>query len=181
MGAAYDLLEIPTGVALVAARDGHLTRLDHVDRERAAEHLAELLARRGLADARHDPGAAPLPAVREQLAQYFAGKRQVFELPLAPVGTEFDQAVWALLRAIPYGETRSYGQLARALSKPGSFRAVGRANGRNPIGIIVPCHRVIGSDGSLTGFAAGLPAKRLLLELERAICETPLQQALPGF
>jgi methylated-DNA-[protein]-cysteine S-methyltransferase len=106
-------------------------------------------------------------AVREQVLAYFAGKRRDFNLPLAPVGTEFQQRVWTALRAIPFGETRSYGELARALGS--SPRAVGRANATNPICLVVPCHRVIGADGSLTGFAFGEEIKRRLLEHEGAM------------
>jgi len=101
-----------------------------------------------------------------QLAEYFTGKRQHFDLPLDPQGTPFQLAVWDALLAIPYGETRSYGQLARQLGNPNATRAVGAANGRNPISIIVPCHRVVGSTGKLTGFAGGLNTKSFLLELE---------------
>jgi len=101
-----------------------------------------------------------------QLQEYFAEARRHFELPLAPHGTDFQRAVWAALRTIEFGETRSYGELARALDSPGASRAVGAANGKNPIAIIVPCHRVIGADGRLTGYAGGLDKKRLLLRLE---------------
>lgn len=101
-----------------------------------------------------------------QLAEYFAGTRTAFDLPLDPAGTPFQQQVWAALRAIPYGETRSYLAIARQLGRPTATRAVGAANGRNPIAIVTPCHRVIGSDGSLTGFAGGLDNKRRLLALE---------------
>lgn len=104
--------------------------------------------------------------VRHQLGEYFARQREVFDLRLAPQGTAFELAVWERLRAIPYGQTRSYGELARALGRPDAARAVGRANGANPIPIVVPCHRVIGADGSLTGFGGGLAAKQTLLELE---------------
>lgn len=104
--------------------------------------------------------------VRRQLGEYFAGRRRRFELPLAPEGSPFQQRVWAVLQSIPYGETRSYGELARALGRPGASRAVGAANGANPIPIVIPCHRVIGADGSLTGFGGGLEAKKLLLDLE---------------
>ena len=103
---------------------------------------------------------------RRQLVEYFAGSRQSFDLPLAARGTPFQQRVWQQLRAIPYGETISYAELARRIGSPTAVRAVGAANGRNPIAIIVPCHRVIGSDGTLTGYAGGLDAKRTLLELE---------------
>ncbi len=102
-----------------------------------------------------------------QLEAYFAGRLRRFDLPLAPRGTEFQQRVWMGLRDIPYGETRSYGQLAATLGTPSASRAVGMANGRNPLSIIVPCHRVIGADGSLTGFGGGIERKRYLLELEQ--------------
>jgi methylated-DNA-[protein]-cysteine S-methyltransferase len=107
-------------------------------------------------------------ALRRQLDEYFAGDRSGFDLPLAPRGEPFRQRVWALLRQIPYGETRSYGQLARELGDPALAQAVGSANGRNPLSVIVPCHRVVGADGSLTGYAGGLERKRFLLELEGA-------------
>lgn len=107
--------------------------------------------------------------VTEQLAAYFGGRLRRFDLPLCPEGTKFQQNVWMQLRAIPYGETRSYGQIAEALGSPGASRAVGLANGRNPLPIIVPCHRVIGADGSLTGFAGGMDRKRFLLDLENGV------------
>ncbi|CAN5193983.1 methylated-DNA--[protein]-cysteine S-methyltransferase [soil metagenome] len=103
-----------------------------------------------------------------QLAEYFAGARTEFALALAPEGTPFQQLVWAALRAIPYGATVSYGHIAHAIGRPAASRAVGAANGRNPISIIVPCHRVIGASGALTGYGGGLPAKGFLLEHERA-------------
>lgn len=109
---------------------------------------------------------APFAAAREQLAAYFAGERQEFDLPLSPIGTPFQQQVWAALRAIPYGETRSYREIAEQLGRPTASRAVGAANGRNPISVIVPCHRVVGSSGVLTGYAWGLERKRALLDLE---------------
>ena len=102
-----------------------------------------------------------------ELGEYFAGRRRDFTLPLAPRGTEFQQRVWSELRRIPCGETRTYGEIARAIGQPRACRAVGMANNRNPIAILIPCHRVIGRDGSLTGYAAGLNVKRQLLELER--------------
>lgn len=108
-----------------------------------------------------------LERAAEQLAEYFAGERTTFDLPLAPEGTEFQQKVWMLLRAIPFGETRTYGQLATKLKQPTASRAVGAANGRNPLGIIVPCHRVIGASGDLTGYAGGLPMKKWLLAHEQ--------------
>ncbi len=115
---------------------------------------------------------------RRQLAEYFAGTRRTFDLPLDPIGTEFQQRAWGALREIPYGETVSYGTQARRLGDVGLARAVGAANGRNPISIIVPCHRVIGASGSLTGFAAGLDAKRFLLDLERRVADPDPHVAL---
>lgn len=103
----------------------------------------------------------------QQLEEYFAGKRKQFDLPLSLRGTEFQRQVWAALRDIPYGETRSYGQIAQAVGRPKAVRAVGMANHRNPISIIVPCHRVVGADGSLTGYGGGLENKKFLLALER--------------
>ncbi|HEX7872489.1 MAG TPA: methylated-DNA--[protein]-cysteine S-methyltransferase [Sphingobium sp.] len=111
---------------------------------------------------------AVLSQVSAQLSDYFAGKRQSFDLPLDFRGTDFQKSVWQALLAIPFGETRSYGEIARTLDRPGASRAVGAANGRNPISIIAPCHRVIGSNGALTGFAGGLAAKQYLLRLEGA-------------
>ena len=104
--------------------------------------------------------------VRTQLAEYFAGDRQAFDLPLAASGTAFQQRVWTALREIPYGQTTSYGKIAASIGLPDAARAVGVANGQNPLPIIVPCHRVIGADGSLTGYGGGLAAKRWLLDLE---------------
>lgn len=110
-----------------------------------------------------------LAIAAEQLSQYFAGERRDFDLPLAPGGTAFQNAVWSALRRIPYGELRSYRDIAREIGRERAVRAVGAANGRNPLPIVVPCHRVIGSDGSLTGFAGGLAAKQCLLTLEGAL------------
>ncbi len=112
--------------------------------------------------------AKPFAAVIAQLDEYFAGKRRRFELPLAPSGTPFQRKVWQQLRKIPYGRTITYAQLAHRVGNDAACRAVGAANGRNPLPIVVPCHRVIGSDGSLTGFGGGIAAKRKLLELEGA-------------
>ena len=111
--------------------------------------------------------AEPLREARRQLEEYFAGGRREFSLALEPAGTDFQRRVWQGLRAIPYGATMSYGELARRIGNPRAVRAVGLANGANPISIIVPCHRVIGADGSLTGYGGGLERKRFLLALER--------------
>jgi methylated-DNA-[protein]-cysteine S-methyltransferase len=114
----------------------------------------------------NDPGC--FEEVEGQLQAYFAGERTSFHLPLAPSGTGFQLRVWEALTEIPFGETRSYGEIAARVGRPDAVRAVGATNGRNPIAVIVPCHRVIGSDGSLTGYGGGLDRKRALLELERA-------------
>jgi methylated-DNA-[protein]-cysteine S-methyltransferase len=125
------------------------------------------------------PDRVRLPALRDvadhpvlveaerQLGEYFAGRRRVFDLPLAARGSEFQQRVWQALREIPFGETRSYGQIAERIGQPTAVRAVGAANGRNPLSIIAPCHRVIGANGDLTGFAGGIETKRFLLAFEK--------------
>jgi methylated-DNA-[protein]-cysteine S-methyltransferase len=127
-----------------------------------------------------DPKRVRLPALapstahpvlldtERQLRDYFIGRRRTFTVPLDMAGTPFQQAVWQALLTIPYGETRSYSELAKQVGRPAASRAVGAANGRNPVSIIVPCHRAIGADGSLTGFAGGLDVKRYLLDLEGA-------------
>jgi methylated-DNA-[protein]-cysteine S-methyltransferase len=110
-----------------------------------------------------------LRAARDQLAGWFRGERTGFDLPLRPAGTPFQLEVWRVLAAIPFGETRSYAELARAIGRPSSSRAVGSANARNPISVVVPCHRVVGADGALTGYAGGIERKRWLLAHERAV------------
>jgi len=146
----YD--EFPVGRIGIAEEDGAITRLFFAGvTEVTGYELAE----------------TPLIATAAaQLREYFAGERTAFDLPLAPRGTEFQCAAWTALQAIPYGETRTYKQIAEQVGNIKATRAVGMANNRNPIAIIVPCHRVIGADGSLTGYAGGLDVKRLLLELE---------------
>jgi len=114
-----------------------------------------------------EPGQKVLVETEKQLTEYFAGERREFELPLDMRGTQFQKDVWDALVGIPFGETRSYGDLARQLGNPAASRAVGAANGKNPISIVVPCHRVIGSSGKLTGFAGGMDVKALLLAMER--------------
>jgi methylated-DNA-[protein]-cysteine S-methyltransferase len=118
--------------------------------------------------------AQPFAAVQAQLREYFLSRRRTFSVALAPRGTDFQEAVWQSLLSIPYGETVSYGELARRLGRPNGARAVGLANGANPLPILVPCHRVIGADGSLTGFGGGLHIKRALLALEGAGCVSDL-------
>ena len=111
--------------------------------------------------------AAPFAEAKRQLAAYFAGQLTAFDLPLAPVGTAFQRRVWDELRRVPHGQTVSYGELARRIGSPNACRAVGLANGRNPLSIIVPCHRVVGASGKLIGYAGGMPRKEALLALER--------------
>jgi methylated-DNA-[protein]-cysteine S-methyltransferase len=119
------------------------------------------------ADAASDVRTEILARAAGQLKEYFAGERHAFDLPLKPIGTPFQQRVWHALAGIAYGETLSYGELARRIGQPGAARAVGLANGRNPISIVIPCHRVIGADGSLTGYGGGLERKRWLLAHEQ--------------
>jgi methylated-DNA-[protein]-cysteine S-methyltransferase len=126
-------------------------------------------ARAGLGRTALVPGAAPaLAATAGQLDQYFAGTRTTFDLPLDLQGTAFQLAAWRALAAIPYGETRTYAQQAAAVGRPTAVRAVGAANGRNPLSIVLPCHRVVGSDGGLRGFGGGVAVKEWLLRFERA-------------
>jgi methylated-DNA-[protein]-cysteine S-methyltransferase len=157
-------IDTPVGRLFLAGQRGRL-RLVHFQSD-----SRPLCAERGwIADASAFADAA------EQLGEYFAGQRRVFDLNLVMPGTEFQRAVWSVLRTIPFGETISYAELARRLGKPRSVRAVGSANGANPLPIVVPCHRVIGSDGSLTGFGGGLDLKRKLLALEGAACVRELE------
>jgi len=123
--------------------------------------------------------SAPFEDVMRQLEEYFAGERSEFDLPLHPDGTPFQLEVWEALKSIPYGEVRSYGDIAAQVGRPGASRAVGLANGRNPISVIVPCHRVIGASGSLTGYGGGLERKRQLLDLEAGVAGRTLTPALP--
>jgi methylated-DNA-[protein]-cysteine S-methyltransferase len=123
-----------------------------------------------------DAGEKVFAAATRQLGEYFDGGRQEFDLPLALDGTAFQQTVWAALLGIGYGQTVSYGQLADQIGRPTASRAVGLANGRNPVSIIVPCHRVVGSDGSLTGYGGGIDSKRRLLDLEQRVTGS----CLPG-
>ncbi|MEV3992717.1 methylated-DNA--[protein]-cysteine S-methyltransferase [Streptomyces sp. NPDC049837] len=126
-----------------------------------------------------DPDPRPFAEVIHQLDAYHARELTEFDLPLDLAGTPFQRGVWELLRTIPYGETRSYGELAEVLGKPGASRAVGLANGKNPVGIIVPCHRVIGASGGLTGYGGGLDRKRRLLAFEGALAGgAPAEDAL---
>lgn len=144
--------DTPIGKIGIAEEDGALTQLTFRTELPAGAVLEE----------------TPLIAqCRQQLDEYFAGKRKSFDLPLCPKGTEFQKKVWAALCEIPYGETRTYGEIAAAVGNPKAARAVGMANNRNPISVLVPCHRVIGSGGKLVGYGGGLDKKRFLLDLEQ--------------
>ena len=145
------------------------TELGELTLDENGEALTRLSFGGGLPQGAAREEAPLLQKAHGQLTEYLAGERRRFELPLAPEGTPFEQAVWAQLLKIPYGETCTYGGIAARLGKPGASRAVGMANHRNPIGIIIPCHRVIGKDGSLTGYAGGLGIKERLLILEGAL------------
>lgn len=128
-------------------------------------------------DWRHAPRAAPLVQAKRELSEYFGGERRIFDIPLAPEGTPFQRSVWRAIATVPFGETISYAELARRAGHPSSARAAGAATGRNPIGVIVPCHRIVGTDGSLTGYAGGLATKRHLLTLEAGAFSIMLNNA----
>ncbi|MCU1352278.1 MAG: cysteine methyltransferase [Acidimicrobiales bacterium] len=151
----YAVVDSPIDPLLLTAEDGRLTGL-FMAVHRGGPQL----------DPAWQRDEAALAPVVEQLHEYFAGERTTFDIPLAPRGTPFQLQVWEALREIPYGTTTSYGELARRIGADKASRAVGLANGRNPISIVVPCHRVIGADGSLTGYGGGLERKRHLLDLE---------------
>lgn len=151
----YTTTNSPLGRILIARNDDGITAIQFESERRPPPPPDWKESPSALSDAVH------------QLGEYFAGKRKRFDLPLAPRGTAFQHTVWNALLEIPYGETRSYGEIATRIGNPSASRAVGAANGRNPIAIVVPCHRVIGASGSLTGYAGGIAIKRVLLELER--------------
>jgi methylated-DNA-[protein]-cysteine S-methyltransferase len=151
----------------MASPVGELTLVASEQGLRAVLWAEERVGRVPLSERRDDPAHDVLAEAVRQLSEYFAGERRAFDLPLDPVGTAFQKAVWTGLNAIPYGETRSYAALATAIGRPGASRAVGAANGRNPLSIVTPCHRVIGANGTLTGFAGGLAIKQWLLAHER--------------
>jgi methylated-DNA-[protein]-cysteine S-methyltransferase len=152
-------IDSPVGPLLIAGNDTGLQLIEF--------HTPRHPMSRG--DQWHEGDHAVLRETQRQLGEYFAGIRRHFELPLAPQGTEFQRQVWWELANIPFGGTISYAQLALRVGRPTATRAVGAANGRNPVPIVLPCHRVIGSDGSLTGFGGGLPTKQFLLQLEGAL------------
>jgi methylated-DNA-[protein]-cysteine S-methyltransferase len=159
MGPSHVTTPSAIGELTLVAEDGAITRL-HMD---LAKHRPADPAPYGPIG---DPETEPFASALAQLDAYFRRERTDFDLPLAPAGDEFAQRVWALLRQIPYGQTTTYGALARQLGDPNLAQAVGYANGHNPIAVVIPCHRVVGADGSLVGYAGGLDRKRYLLALE---------------
>ena len=159
MTTTYHDLETPIGTLRLVGDDGSVDRVELPNRAAEAPDPSWERSNGSL--------PAALAEAKWQLEQYFAGDRREFELPLAMAGTEFQRTVWAELRRIPFGETISYGELAARIGKPSASRAVGAANGCNLTPIVVPCHRVIGSNGRLTGYGGGLPTKQALLDLER--------------
>jgi methylated-DNA-[protein]-cysteine S-methyltransferase len=156
---AYKTVASPVGALKVVAGERGLAAILWEDDDPKRVRLGPLV---------EDPAHPVLLETERQLAAYFAGTLKAFTVPLDFQGTDFQKSVWAALLTIPFGETRSYGDIARQVGRPGASRAVGAASGRNPISIIAPCHRVIGSAGALTGFAGGLDIKRHLLGLERS-------------
>ncbi|SMX90553.1 methylated-DNA--[protein]-cysteine S-methyltransferase [Brevibacterium antiquum] len=160
----YTVIDAALGRILLTSDGDHLTGLYLGD----FDQIRERLATAGGVELVVDDELNVFAAAGEQLAEYFAGTRIEFDVPLAPKGTEFQRKVWQALTTIPYGATAGYGELAGWINRPSAARAVGAANGRNPISIIVPCHRVIGANGALTGYAWGEEKKRTLLDLEAA-------------
>ena len=158
----YSIIDSPVGEVLLTADDEHLTGV-YLD---GFDAVLERLSLRSGAEAIENPDLPVLVSASAQLGEYFAGQRTTFDLPLAPTGTDFQLQVWEALTTIPFGTTAGYGELAGWIDRPTASRAVGAANGRNPISIIVPCHRVIGASGALTGYAWGEERKRTLLDLE---------------
>ena len=158
----YDFYESPYGQMLLVADDAGLAGV-YFDGQKYLPTVASQWRR----DAQH----ATLRQAKRELAEYFAGKRKRFELKLAPAGTPFQRSVWKAISNVEFGQTITYGELAERSGCPGSARAAGAATGRNPIGIVVPCHRIVGANGSLTGYAGGLERKRALLALESGIPE----------
>lgn len=171
----YDTLDSPIGTILVGGSEAGVHRIDFLRDAADLERCIAALERDGGEPPRRDRAAAS--EATRQLRAYLVGERTRFDLPLAPRGTAFQQRVWAALRTIPHGRTTSYGAIAAAIGQPSAARAVGLATGRNPLAIVVPCHRVIGAGGALTGYAGGLDRKRWLLALE---APAPAQAALPA-
>jgi O-6-methylguanine DNA methyltransferase len=171
MRIAYHVAQSPVGLLFLAAGERGLRHLEFLDRRSLKRAIAD---RSGASPgATWEPSLLALKDVVEQLDAYFSGSLTRFELPLDPQGSEFQLQVWRELLRIPYGHTRTYGDVARALGQPRAARAVGLANHDNPIAIIVPCHRVVGAGGRLVGYGGGLPRKRKLLELEARFARLP--------
>ena len=167
----YDIIATPIGRLFVGGSARGLHRIDFIDDHRDGASRVALLERESGEPAERDSEAAAFATA--QLSEYFAGERSEFDLPLHPVGTDFQLRVWEALLDVPYGETVSYGEIAEAIGNPGGSRAVGAANGRNPISIVAPCHRIIGANGSLTGYGGGLDRKAWLLNLEAQALRQP--------
>ncbi len=164
MASYTSTIDSPCGpLQIVANADGILTHIEFLEALTGPTIVDRLKA--DDIEVLHDTGHTG--EIESELKEYFAGERMAFEIDLAPEGTPFQLQVWNELKLIPYGETRSYGEIARALGQPGATRAVGGANGANPIPIVIPCHRVVGADGALVGFGGGLKIKALLLAMER--------------
>jgi len=156
----YARFMTPLGTVIATAAGGALTAIHFVDERHAPKVERDWV---------EDPGTAPLDECARQIRDYLDGTRKRFDLPLAPEGSEFQRRVWIEIARIPYGKTISYAELAERAGAPGSARAAGAATGRNPLAMVVPCHRVVGSDGSLTGYAGGIERKARLLEIEGAL------------
>lgn len=164
MRIAFHVMSSPLGLLFVARSSRGLRYLEFMDRRSLKRTIAGHESTEP--DATWEPSLLELKPAIDQLESFFSGMLKKFSLPLDPDGTEFQHAVWHTLLEIPYAETRSYGEVARAIGQPRAARAVGLANNQNPVSIIVPCHRVIGANGSLTGYAGGLPRKEHLLQHE---------------
>lgn len=166
----------PVGTIRLVEQEGALTTLSMAGKAypdaflRRGEFTYAQAGDRLLAQGALRRETAFLAWVHEELVEYFAGERRVFTVPVRPAGTPFQQRVWQALCTIPYGQTRTYGQIAAQIGQPTASRAVGMGNHKNPVGIIIPCHRVIGADGSLTGYGGGLDIKEYLLKLEGILC-----------
>lgn len=160
------LMDSPVGPLRLTSDGTHLTGLYFAEHRHAPHSMGEQVSA--------EEAPVVLAETVRQLSAYFAGERRGFDLPLSAQGSDFQQRVWARLEAIPYGRTWSYGELAAAVGQPGAARAVGLANGRNPISIVVPCHRVVGATGAITGYGGGVERKQALLDLERGFAGAAL-------
>jgi O-6-methylguanine DNA methyltransferase len=174
MRIAYHMMSSPVGLLFLARTPRGLRYLEYMDRRSLKRMIATHAA--DVPDATWEPSLLDLKPIVDQLDAYFNGLQPVFDLPLDQAGSEFQMKVWKALSTIPFGETRTYGQIAKQIRQPKSSRAVGLANNQNPIAIVIPCHRVIGSDGSLSGYGGGVQKKKWLLQHEarhKALEERP--------